>query len=243
MKNFIRNISVYILSGCLVVAPARRALAGYLIERVSSTSSRAVISVKKNGSVKAGDSLQLLNKCDVEVLKIIKNKALVSTEKCNFDISKEHTVINDVRGLNHASRFPSSTSMAYNPIEIGRGNYILGGVLGTSLGFGVGHGVQGRWMRDFGWIFTLSQLLSASLYVYEVNNYNSCIADNSSGKCKNNYTTWALTFLIAKGIEAISAWSPDGAKYIIAKKEKESSFAASPVFLSDEIGFMIGMTF
>lgn len=44
------------------------------------------------------------------------------------------------------------------PLENPR--YITGGVLGTSIGFGLGHIVQGRW-QEKGWIFTLGE--SASL--------------------------------------------------------------------------------
>jgi hypothetical protein len=34
--------------------------------------------------------------------------------------------------------------------------YIIGGIIGTYPGFGLGHAIQGRW-RDRGWIYTLGE--------------------------------------------------------------------------------------
>ena len=44
--------------------------------------------------------------------------------------------------------------------EISKNRYITGGVLGTALGFGIGHAVQGRWLSDKGWIFTSAELVT-----------------------------------------------------------------------------------
>ncbi len=41
--------------------------------------------------------------------------------------------------------------------SISQGAYIGGGVLGTVFGFGIGHAVQGRWMKT-GWIHTVLQV-------------------------------------------------------------------------------------
>jgi len=42
---------------------------------------------------------------------------------------------------------------------IGTGRAIVGGVVGTIYGFGIGHTVQGRWL-DKGWIFTVGETAS-----------------------------------------------------------------------------------
>jgi hypothetical protein len=47
---------------------------------------------------------------------------------------------------------------------IGDGPYIAGGVVGTLLGLGIGHAIQGRY-GEKGWIFTVSELASAALIV------------------------------------------------------------------------------
>ena len=36
--------------------------------------------------------------------------------------------------------------------------YLAGGLLGTFVGFGIGHALQGRWDDDYGWVFAATQL-------------------------------------------------------------------------------------
>ena len=49
----------------------------------------------------------------------------------------------------------SSISFGATPLPAER--FIAGGVTGTVLGLGIGHGVQGRW-NEKGWIFLLGGL-------------------------------------------------------------------------------------
>jgi hypothetical protein len=44
------------------------------------------------------------------------------------------------------------------------GNYIAGGIVGTVVGFGIGHGIQGRW-SDGGWIFTVGDTAALGTYI------------------------------------------------------------------------------
>ena len=44
--------------------------------------------------------------------------------------------------------------------KIGTVRYIAGGLLGTTLGFGGGHAIQGRWWSDYGWVFTVSSVIT-----------------------------------------------------------------------------------
>lgn len=46
--------------------------------------------------------------------------------------------------------------------EIGGGQHVAGGLVGTFFGFGIGHAVQGRW-SDKGWIFTVGEVASFGL--------------------------------------------------------------------------------
>ena len=73
-----------------------RAMAKYPIKRVSEKSKQAVIVIGKK-SMKRGDSLELFDddmmlKCRVEVLKVNKEVAMISTANCEFDISNKNMV-------------------------------------------------------------------------------------------------------------------------------------------------------
>lgn len=48
--------------------------------------------------------------------------------------------------------------------EIDQSKYALGGLMGTWVGFGVGHGVQGRW-SDIGWVFTVGETAAFSALI------------------------------------------------------------------------------
>ncbi|MBK7962192.1 MAG: hypothetical protein IPK04_14030 [Bdellovibrionales bacterium] len=45
-----------------------------------------------------------------------------------------------------------------NKVPVSTGPYITGGILASTIGFGIGHAVQGRW-ADKGWIFTATESL------------------------------------------------------------------------------------
>jgi hypothetical protein len=49
--------------------------------------------------------------------------------------------------------------------EISAGRFIAGGIVGTHVGFGVGHIVQGRW-SDMGWMFTIGETAAFAAFVY-----------------------------------------------------------------------------
>lgn len=48
------------------------------------------------------------------------------------------------------------------PVETGR--YITGGVLASAVGFGIGHGIQGRYAEK-GWIFTATEAAGVAMVV------------------------------------------------------------------------------
>ncbi len=53
-----------------------------------------------------------------------------------------------------------STSLAASePFQTSPGQYVGGGLVGTVVGLGLGHAIQGRWTND-GWVFTLLEVLS-----------------------------------------------------------------------------------
>ena len=49
--------------------------------------------------------------------------------------------------------------------EIERGRYVLGGIVGSSLGLGIGHAIQGRYSSK-GWFFTMGEVTSLGILIY-----------------------------------------------------------------------------
>lgn len=70
-------------------------------------------------------------------------------------------------------------SMEGKTIEMDMRDYILGGVLGTTVGFGIGHAVQGRYKQK-GWLFTVLQVASLGLIIYGLSDCESSSADDES---------------------------------------------------------------
>lgn len=56
-----------------------------------------------------------------------------------------------------SSNNSSSSSEDSDRVPVSTGKYITGGVLGSTLGLGIGHGVQGRY-GEKGWIFTATEV-------------------------------------------------------------------------------------
>ena len=101
--------------------------------------------------------------------------------------------------------------------------YIAGGMLGTTIGLGFGHSIQGRWYRDYGWVFTAGGIITGlpmiwpsgcgadgsglndydNLNVWLNPNYDSCIAKDKRKRLK-----WIISFLAIKAIETIAVWWP-----------------------------------
>ena len=53
---------------------------------------------------------------------------------------------------------------ASNHKSITQGKYTAGGIVSTSIGFGLGHAIQGRYMQK-GWIFTAGELVSLGAFL------------------------------------------------------------------------------
>lgn len=73
----------------------------------------------------------------------------------------------------------------YNRTPVPTGKYITGGVLGSAIGFGIGHGVQGRYSEG-GLMFTLTEAAGGLVYF---NIVAKCLneSDDSSTNKSNAY--------------------------------------------------------
>lgn len=105
--------------------------------------------------------------------------------------------------------------------EITGTEYILGGVIGSYLGFGIGHAIQGRYGRD-GVKFTIGQSATITLIIigalscidhhYDADYYDSPEYADTAARNRNRcheYALWAgITGYFAFRIwEAVDVWS------------------------------------
>lgn len=94
--------------------------------------------------------------------------------------------------------------------EIELGDYIAGGVLGTAVGFGIGHAVQGRW-QDKGWIFTVGEAAGITLFAVGVAGLASSVQTGSfDGPSSSSYALVAISMLAISGVriwEIIDVWT------------------------------------
>ena len=79
--------------------------------------------------------------------------------------------------------------------EIDVGSWVGGGLLGTYIGFGLGHAIQGRYSYD-GWILTTGEGLGALAFALGISSCDKLIG-HSSWECSNSGNT-----LVAAGITA-----------------------------------------
>ena len=102
----------------------------------------------------------------------------------------------------------SATSDADGRIAVGR--YVAGGVVGTTLGLGIGHALQGRYWRDYGWAFTAGEIITflgaataGGGPFYDPSCDDACHARNER-KTRN----WAISFFLVKAAETVAVWWP-----------------------------------
>lgn len=110
--------------------------------------------------------------------------------------------------------------------------YLAGGLLGTFVGFGIGHAIQGRWDDDYGWVFTATQIggyatgivfgivavvacaTSNSDPPFKLTNTADSVPDESPGSetaCKVTGTlaiAALLTGVVSRLFEMVHVWLP-----------------------------------
>lgn len=89
-------------------------------------------------------------------------------------------------------------------IETSKGRYISGGVVGTVVGLGIGHGIQQRYWRSNAWIFTLTE--SAALGYMAILSFFPCdgLTGSEYSSCMDNNDRKMLNAILV--FEAFHIW-------------------------------------
>lgn len=141
------------------------------------------------------------------------------------------------------------------PLENPR--YITGGILGTTLGFGVGHAIQGRWQNK-GWIFTLGEsvslvtLVGAGAWCVTSSAARSFGGEDESTSFSCILTTISATSFIGLRIwESIDLWrggyeQRKEYKQLMKRLDSNSrkiSYSILPVLSANSLGLGLSMRF
>ena len=106
--------------------------------------------------------------------------------------------------------------------RIGIGRYVTGGVVGTTLGFGIGHSIQERYWRDYGWAFTVGGVLTL---------FNAMFAGGGpfgyecNEECQAKIDRAHMWWLGFKAVETVAVWWPRNVNFegIYAKRHEVDS--------------------
>ena len=120
-------------------------------------------------------------------------------------------------------------------IVITNQQYVLGGVLGTIPGFGIGHIIQKRWTKT-GWIFTAGQL---GLSIARVT-LQPMSSEDFSGGSNTNMMIIGLLVLSLKIWEIVDVWALPSYVKVVGGKEKPLS--TSPLLYTRNSRLYKGMT-
>ena len=110
--------------------------------------------------------------------------------------------------------------------SIGIPRYVAGGIIGSTLGLGLGHSIQGRWWDGHGWCFTMGGLFTFFL-----------LAEPKRDRVSLKFP-WAL-FIGTKLTEAISVWTPPRRSVPFPKKITTSRYVSGGA-LGTIVGFGSG---
>jgi hypothetical protein len=91
---------------------------------------------------------------------------------------------------NQAIRADETESIEKNEqSEISKSKYVVGGVLGSTVGFGIGHIIQKRYGKGKGWIFTAGEsapLAYVILLWYSDSSQSCSVPDAYNNRCVRN---------------------------------------------------------
>ena len=120
---------------------------------------------------------------------------------------------------------------------VGDAQYIIGGILGTYPGFGIGHAVQGRY-SDKGWIFTVGELGAVVLMVAGAADcFSSTNYDSNNNNCNSGSGTLLVGVLGYVGLhiwEIVDVWwgpHEQNERYRQIKGRLGESWTVAPTFI------------
>ena len=119
---------------------------------------------------------------------------------------------------------------------ISSGQAIGGGLVGTFVGFGIGHAILGKYTES-GWKFTAGEAAGVAIGAAGINQFDKCELFKDDSKCGNGLSTFLLGLLIYSGFhiwEMVEVWTIPGAhnnEYysIRSLKEARSEWSLVPV--------------
>ena len=129
--------------------------------------------------------------------------------------------------------------------------YITGGTLGTVVGFGVGHAVQGRWWHESGWAYTLTQLPAVPAIIAK-RKIEKCKAqvvfEKHAWKCNSYYMNdntailLITMYVISRIIEVISIWDINHSLYRVVDADKRSALRVLPYADAHSFGLQLAFS-
>jgi len=132
-----------------------------------------------------------------------------------------------------------------------KGQYITGGVIGTIFGFGIGHGIQGRY-TDIGWVFTLTDLVGIGLITggeiigqnaggdqFRNGNYSEKAKISAGGFAME--TAGALILLGFRIWEIVDLWATPSTRGLVYNEVQatKGKLAFVPVLAPTHLGFSL----
>lgn len=220
----------------------------YPIKKVIHKGKRAVIQTSEDDYVERGDTLYLetlLGSCKVRVLKTKTTKALISLRRCNFEVNDKDVVIEHrvydkedrpeegllgvgEDGYRYDEEIEAKEESGLLLKEIGRPQYVVGGITSLILGLGVGHAIQGRYFEDSAYMHTLAQIVGLAMFMSSRHDLGN-----------TNYWIGLYAFIGSRITEMIGVWRIDDKRYKLEQSYKpnnslaHSSFSLSPHLTSD----------
>lgn len=100
-----------------------------------------------------------------------------------------------------------STESTSSRIPVKTSKYVTGGVIGSAIGLGIGHGIQGRY-ADKGWIFTATEAAGIAMMVAGCNDRKD--TDNDGDEECNNQGLAGAGLILAIGFhvwEIVDVWT------------------------------------
>ena len=152
---------------------------------------------------------------------------------------------------------PLQRGKTVNPdaIPIPRQHYLWGAALGTAVGFGLGHAVQGRWWtQGRGWAYTLTQL-PVFVALYSLMEYDKC-EERAYKKSEEEEGRWGCPeplgegtagvllamYVVSRIVEIFNVWDIDYNLHRIADKSKRKSLLLLPYASTQGFGLQLAFS-